>query len=474
MNDREMAFTPAWKQRVMIATRQISPVELTELYLRRIDGLNPQLNAYLTVVGDMAIEWAKDAEATVMRRDRLAPLHGIPISIKDLNATKGIRTTNGSLIFKDNVPDADDMVTERIRASGAIILGKTNTPEMGHKGSTENRLGPPCRNPWDTTRTPGGSSGGAAAGQVAGLSALSQGSDGGGSVRIPASYCGLYGIKGTQGRVPSIATGPGGWGQLGQNGPITSNVRDSALLLQALSGPDDRDPGCIRTQPPDFSANLYKGVKGLRIGWTPDFGSAPVDPEVRAACEAAAMSFQDLGAHVEESDINIDYEDAFDTMDTIMFSDRAANNGVHLEEHADLLDDTLRPLIEEAMTWSARKVAFALRQFEWHRYRFARIFDTYDLLLSPVMATPAFTIGEPPQVIDGQPVKSAFWGFNPFNFLINMSGQTAASIPCGFTEGGLPIGLHMIGASGQESLVLQASAAYEEAHPWAHLHPPVS
>ena len=474
MDDISLAFTPAWRQRDMIAAKQVSPVELVELYLRRIDSLNPQLNAYLTVVGDMALGWAKDAEAAVMRGDDLAPLHGVPISIKDLNATKGIRTTNGSLIFKDDVPDADDIVAERIRASGAIILGKTNTPEMGHKGSTENRLGPPCRNPWDTTRTPGGSSGGAAAGQVAGLSALSQGSDGGGSIRIPASYCGLYGIKGTQGRVPSITTAPGGWGQLGQNGPITSTVKDSAILLQALSGPDDRDPLCIRTQPPDFSANLGKGVMGLRIGWTPNFGSAPVDPEVRAACEAAALAFQDLGAHVEDANINIDYEEAFDTMDTIMFSDRAANNGVHLEENADLLDDTLRPLIEEAMTWSARKLAFALRSFEWHRYNFARIFDKYDLLLSPVMATPAFTIGEPPQVIDGQPVMSEFWGFNPFNFLINMSGQTAASIPCGFTEGGLPIGLHMIGDKGQESLVLQASAAYEEAHPWAHLHPPVS
>lgn len=474
MNDRTLAFTPAWKQHDMIRAREVSPVELVELYLRRIDSLNPQLNAYLTVVGDMAIGWAKEAEAAVMRGDDLAPLHGVPISIKDLNATKGIRTTNGSLIFKDDVPDADDIVSERIRASGAILLGKTNTPEMGHKGSTENRLGPPCRNPWDLTRTPGGSSGGAAAGQVAGLSALSQGSDGGGSIRIPASYCGLYGIKGTQGRVPSISTAPGGWGQLGQNGPITTTVKDSAILLQALSGPDDRDPVCVRTPAPDFSAGLSKGVKGLRIGWTPDFGSAPVDPEVRAACEAAARSFEALGAHVEDAGINIDYEEAFDTMDTIMFSDRAANNGVHLEQNADLLDDTLRPLLEEAMTWSARKMAFALRSFEWHRFNFARIFDTYDLLLSPVMATPAFTIGEPPQVIDGQRVMSEFWGFNPFNFLINMSGQTAASIPCGFSGDGLPIGLHMIGAKGQEALVLQASAAYEEAHPWAGKHPPVS
>ena len=474
MDEKQLAFTPAWKQRDMIASGEISPVELTELYLRRIDALNPKLNAYLTVVGDMAMGWAREAEAAVQRGDTLGPLHGVPISIKDLNATKGIRTTNGSLIFKDQVPDADDMVTERIRKSGAIILGKTNTPELGHKGSTENRLGEPCRNPWDTSRTPGGSSGGAAAGQVSGLSALSQGSDGGGSIRIPASFCGLYGIKSTQGRVPSIATGPGGWGQLGQNGPITSNVKDSAMLLQVLSGPDDRDPVCIRTQPPDFSANLDGGVKGLRIGWTPDFGSAPVDPEVRSACEAAAMAFQDLGASVETADTYIDIDDAIDLLDTIMWTDRTANSGHLLAEHADKMTDTFRPPLEAAMGWSAQKVAFALRRLEWHRFRMAQVFHKYDLLLSPTMSVPAFTIGTLPEVIDGKKIKNPIWGFNPFNFLINMSKQTAASIPCGYSSDGLPIGLHIIGDCGQESLVLQASAAYEQAHPWADKHPPVS
>ncbi len=474
MDHKQLAFTPAWKQRDMIASREVSPVELTELYLRRIDALNPKLNAYLTVVGDMAMEWAREAEAAVHRGDALGPLHGVPISIKDLNATKGIRTTNGSLIFKDMVPDADDLVTERIRKSGAIILGKTNTPELGHKGSTENRLGDPCRNPWDTSRTPGGSSGGAAAGQVAGLSALSQGSDGGGSVRIPASFCGLYGIKPTQGRVPSIATGPGGWGQLGQSGPITSNVRDSALLLQALSGPDDRDPVCIRSQPPDFSASLDGGVKGLRIGWTPNFGSAAVDPEVSSVCEAAAMAFQDMGASVETADIYIDIDDAIDLLDTIMWTDRTANSGHLLAEHADKMSDTFRPPLEQAMGWSAQKVAFALRRLEWHRFRMAQVFDKYDLLLSPTMSVPAFTIGTLPEVIGGQKINNPIWGFNPFNFLINMSKQTAASIPCGFTSDGLPIGLHIIGDCGQESLVLQASAAYEQAHPWAHKHPPIS
>jgi aspartyl-tRNA(Asn)/glutamyl-tRNA(Gln) amidotransferase subunit A len=474
MDDRDLAFTPAWRLKEMIDSKEVSPVELTELYLRRIDDLNPQLNAYLTVVGDMALEWARDSENAVVRGEPLGPLHGVPISIKDLNATKGIRTTNGSLIFKDWVPDADDIVTERIRKSGAIILGKTNTPELGHKGSTENRLGDPCRNPWDLSRTPGGSSGGAAAGQVAGLSALSQGSDGGGSIRIPASFCGLYGIKPTQGRVPSVATGPGGWGQLGQSGPITSNVRDAALLLQVLSGPDSRDPGCVRTEPPDFSNGLNDGVKGLRIAWTPDFGSAAVDPGVHDACERAAKVFEEMGATVETTDFHIDIDDAIDLLETIMWTDRTANSGHLLADHADDMSTTFREPLERAMNWTAQKVAFALRRLEWHRLRMTQVFERYDLLLSPTMAVPAFTIGELPKIIGDKEIKNPVWGFNPFNFLINMSRQTAASIPCGFSQDGLPIGLHIIGDFGQESLVLKASAAYEEAKPWAGKRPPIS
>ena len=473
MQDRELAFIPAWKQGDLIASKELSPVELTKLYLRRIEMLNPQLNAYLTVVGDMAVEWAKEAEAAIRKGEKLGPLHGIPISIKDLNATKGIRTTWGSLVFKDTVPDSDDIVTERIRKSGAIILGKTNTPELGHRGTTENRLGDPCRNPWDTGRTPGGSSGGAAAGQAAGLSALAQGSDGGGSVRIPASFCGLYGIKPTQGRIPTIATGPGGWGQFGQSGPITHTVRDAAMLLQVLSGPDPRDPICIRSAPPDFSADLAKGVEELRIGWTPDFGSAPVDPEVRRIAEAGAMVFQKLGASLEFADLDIDLDKTREVFQTIIWSDRAANSGHLLADHAKDMAPTFREPLEQAMTWKAQKLALALREIEWHRFRMAQVFEKYDLLLSPTMAVVAPPIGELPEVIDGVDV-DPMWGYNPFNFLINMSRQTAATIPCGFTQGGLPVGLHIIGDMGQESLVLRASAAFEQVRPWTEKRPPVS
>lgn len=474
MDKKELAFTPAWKQREMIVSRTISPVELVETYLERIDSFNPTLNAYLTVAGDFAIESARLAEKSVMSGDPLGPLHGIPISIKDLNATKGIRTTNGSLIYKDLVPESDDLVTERIRKSGAIILGKTNTPEFGHKGSTENRLGEPCRNPWDLSRTPGGSSGGAAAAQVSGLSSLAQGSDGGGSIRIPASFCGLYGIKPTQGRVPSIATLPGGWGQLGQSGPITSNVRDAALLLQVLSGPDKRDPSCLRADPPDFMKDLGNSIKGMRIAWTPNFGSAPVDPEVRTICEKAVRTFEHMGAVIETPDLHIDIGDAIDLLETIMWTDRTANSGHLLRDHANEMTTTFREPLEDAMKWSAQKVAFALRKLEWHRVKMTQIFDEYDLLLSPTMSVPAFVIGNPPNFIDGTKVENLVWGFNPFNFLINLSKQTAANVPCGFSQGDLPIGLQIIGNVQNEAMVLTASAAFEEAHPWIGKRPPIS
>ena len=263
--DENLAFTPASELASLIGDKQVSPVELTELYFERIDRLDTQLHAYLTICRDKAMQAARTAEDAVIRGDSLGPLHGVPISIKDLEMSKGIRSTSGSLPFTDRIPDEDSIVIERVKAAGAIILGKTTTPEFGHRGTTENLLGEPCRNPWNTDRTPGGSSGGAAAGLAAGLCAISTGSDGGGSVRIPASFCGLYGIKPTQGRVPRYGgrNAPAIANQLSQSGPITRTVRDSAILLQALAGWDARDAGSLRDAPEDYIAALDRDIGGL-------------------------------------------------------------------------------------------------------------------------------------------------------------------------------------------------------------------
>ena len=471
--DQELAFTPAWELRGMMASKQVSPVELTELYLRRIEALDHNLNAYLTVTAEEALRDAREAEAAIQSGQPLGPLHGIPISIKDLNLTKGVRTTRGSLLFKDFVPQTDEPVVRRIKEAGAIILGKTNTPEFGASATTENRLGEPCRNPWDTKRTSGGSSGGAGAGLAAGLHPLAQGSDGGGSIRIPSSLCGTFGIKPTQGRVARPYKGPGGWGQFSQNGPMTRTVRDTALLLQVMAGPDPEDAIALQEEPPDFSANLGKGVAGLRIGWSPDMGSLAVDPEVRRITEEAAHVFEDLGATVQQADVPVDHDNLRNIFMIIWLSDYAAVNTELLETRGDEYTDQLREMLKEAVTWPASRLASALHGLEWHRYQMNNIVTQYDLLLTPTLATAAFPVEERPTVIDGKEV-GAFWGFTPLTFPINMSGHTASSVPCGFNSDGMPVGLQIIGHKGDEATVLQASAAFEEARPWAGFRPPVS
>ena len=472
--EENLAFTPASELAALIADKQVSPVELTALYFERIDRLDSQLHAYLTLCRDEAMQTARDAESAVMRGDELGALHGVPISIKDLELSKGIRSTSGSLPFTDRIPDEDSIVVERVKASGAIILGKTNTPEFGHRGTTENLLGEPCRNPWNTDRTPGGSSGGAAAGVAAGLSAISTGSDGGGSIRIPASFCGLYGIKPTQGRVPRYGgrNAPIIVNQLGQSGPITRTVRDAAILLQELAGWDARDPGSLRTVPGDYLAALDRDVSGLRIAWSPDFGYAAVDPEVVDVCGEAAGLFEGMGCSVVEDVFNIDApQEDF----RVIFSSNtyAASGEMLLRDHSDELTDYFREGMEHAATLTAADYARALGAIGTLKAKFDTFFEDYDLLLSPTMAVPAFEIEQHPTTIDGKDV-DPFFGYLPFTYPINAIGHTAASVPCGFSADGMPIGLHIVGRHGDEETVLAASAAFECAMPWAENRPPVS
>ena len=472
-SERDLAFTPAWKLIELIQKKEVSSVELTKLYLKRIEDLDSQLNAYLTVTADQALKDAEAADSAIQNGTATGALTGIPISIKDLNLTKGVRTTRGSLLYKDFIPHTDEPVVRKIKESGAIILGKTNTPEFGAYATTENRLGDPCVNPWNTACTAGGSSGGAAAGLAAGLHPLAQGSDGGGSIRIPGSICGVFGIKPTQGRVSRPYKGPGGWGQFSQNGPMTRTVKDTAILLQVMAGPDAEDAIALQEEPPDFSAKLGKEIKGMRIGWSPNMGSVPVDPEVRDITEKAVRVFEELGATVEEAPVSINHEVITNIFMTIWLSDYCTTHGETVKTKGDQFTDSVRGMLEEALTWPASKLASALHGLEWHRYEMDQIIKQYDLLITPTLATPAFKEGERPTVIDGQEV-DPFWGFTPFTYPINMSGHTASSVPCGFNSEGLPIGLHLIGNKGEEATVLQASHAFEEARPWAHHLPPVS
>ncbi len=471
MSDNDLAYLPATEIRSMIAEKKVSSVEMTKLYLERIDALDSQFNSYLTVTSDLALEMAAEADKAVARGDDLGPLHGLPISIKDLEMTEGIRTTSGSLIFADRIASYDSVVVERVKKAGAVILGKTNTPEYGLLGHTENRLGDHCRNPWNTERTTGGSSGGAGASVAAGLCALATGSDGGGSIRIPAGFCGIYGIKPTQGRI-SYYLGPGAdpaANLFSQPGPMTRTVADSALLLQVLAGRDPRDPGALRDEPDDYVAALSRGVEGMKIGWSPDFGFAAVEPEVRDSAADAARAYEDLGAVVEEIDLVLDmpFEQFWPLFTAIMYA-RVA--GV-VDEHWDKLTWYAQESLATGKNITGAEFVNALGHVDVMKSQFADAFDEYDLILTPTLATPAFPVGEPPAKIGEQDVHW-FWGYTPYTMPINMIGSTAASIPCGFSSDGLPIGLHIIGDHGAESTVFAASAAFEEARPWIQHRPP--
>ena len=443
----------------LIASRKVSPVELTESCLRQIDALNPTLNAFLTVCGDEAMESAREAEASA--GPDTPPLHGIPIAVKDLEATKGVRTTFGSLVFKDWLPDEDSIIVERLKKAGSIVLGKTNTPEFGESTSTENRLGDDCRNPWDPTRTSGGSSGGSGAALASYMCPLATGSDGGGSIRIPSAFCGVYGIKATHGRVP---TRDNGWALFSDPGPMSRTVRDAALMLNLVSGHDPGDSLAIRSAPPDFTDALDGEVRGLRIAWSSDLGFGVVDPEVLSVTREMAEAFEDMGCELE--DATPESGAPFEIFGTIVIVEDYVASGVLLKSHPDDLMGYVKSTIEAGSRATGADYARAMSDLWKFRARMEDFFQTYDLLLLPTTAVPAYRIGQRPREIMGQQVNK-LWGATPFTASFNLSGNPAASIPCGFSSDGLPIGLQIVGRGGDEMTVLRASAALERARPWA-------
>ena len=466
---RELCFTPAHKLAEAIRNKQLSPVELMDATLKRIGEINPKLNAYLIVTEEEAMRAAREAEKGLHTGAKPGPLHGIPVSIKDLVLTKGIRTTQGSLVYKDFIPDKEGTMVQRLKAAGAIIIGKTNTPEFGLSCCTENKLTDTCRNPWNTERNSGGSSGGAAAGTAAGISPLAQGTDGGGSTRIPASWCGVFGLKASYGRVPKDVQ-PWGVSHVSCLDPITRNVRDTALMLNVMAGPDGLDYSCIRTAPPDF----FKAVDGklgkLRIAWSPDLGyGVKIDLEVKSAVEAAVRVFAGMGHEVEEA--APDTGEPFDLWDVLLAAQYDLYLDFALDKHADELMDYTRLALECARGLGGMEVARTWTQIERVRGIMRDFFEKYDLLLTLTTAVTAPPVGKRGR---GRGRGFIDWDFIPFTSVFNLTGNPAASVPCGFSAEGLPVGLQIIGRFGDEVTVLQASAAFEEAQPWADKYPAVS
>src|SRR4051812_23831291 len=316
----------------MIRAREISPVEIATTALERIERLNPTLNAFLTVTPELAMGAARAAEARALAGELLSPIDGIPVSIKDLEPMAGVRCTYGSKWSEDNIATEDGVATSRIRQAGGVLLGKTNTPHFGYKDMCDNFLGDPCKNPWKLDRTSGASSGGAGASVAAGLGPVAHGSDGAGSVRIPSALCGIFGMKPSFGRVPYYPIADS-WGGRSHVGPMARTVRDAAMLLGLMAGPDARDPLSIEGSVPDFLGACEGDLKGLRVVWSPDLGYAPVDAEVRQLAEAAARRFVDFGCTVEEA--NPAWDDPYDFHEVLYHVGVGTRIAERAEEHPE-------------------------------------------------------------------------------------------------------------------------------------------
>jgi Asp-tRNA(Asn)/Glu-tRNA(Gln) amidotransferase A subunit family amidase len=449
----------------MIAAKEISPVELTEDTLRRQEALEPALNCFVTLTPEVALEAAKKAEQAVMQGGDLGLLHGLPISIKDLISMEGVRWTFGSKPFAGNIGSVDAPSVARARAAGACIIGKSTTSEFGCKGTGDSPLTGITRNPWNVAKTPGGSSAGAGASVAAGLTPFALGTDGGGSVRIPSSLCGLFGIKAQFSRVPlfPIPATP----TLAHVGPLARTVRDAALLLTAVSGHDRRDPFAVAGPVPDYLGACGQSITGLRIAWSPTFGYARSDPEILQITEKAARSFEQLGCTVDlvESPLG---EEPLDIWRAEFYGGVGTKLKSLLSDSPDQLDPAVVGMLSGALDHSIEDYfiqVFARYDF---RERVRKFFEDYDLLLSPVLPVAAFDVGldVPPGWEDRDPVSWVYYTY-PFN----ATGQPAASIPAGFTESGLPVGLQMVARINSEVDIFRAAAAFEEAHPWADKKP---
>jgi aspartyl-tRNA(Asn)/glutamyl-tRNA(Gln) amidotransferase subunit A len=439
---------------------EASPVEATQAVLRRIDQQNPTLRAYSFIAAEDALRNARLSETRWHRGEPCGPLDGVPASIKDLILTRGMPTLRGSRTVDPQQPwEVDAPATARLREAGAVLLGKTATPEFGCKGETNSPLTGITRNPWDPSKTPGGSSGGTAAAVAAGMGPISVGTDGAGSVRIPAAFCGNVGLKPSFGRVPAYPLSP--FGTVSHLGPHTMSVRDAALVLNVLARPDARDWTSLEPDTRDYTAGLEDGVRGLRVAWSPTLGYAKnVDSEVAAMCAQAARRLAELGAQVEAVDPGIEdpleitcglwFLGAWTLWNTLSSEQQALTDPDFAAESR--LGSGLSALEVQRLNMRRGALGSHLRQFMQH----------FDLLITPTVAIPAFEARPAGQ---GAMSAAALLGWTPFSYPFNLTQQPACTMPCGLTAAGLPVGLQFVGPMFGDALVLRAARAFESVQP---------
>jgi aspartyl-tRNA(Asn)/glutamyl-tRNA(Gln) amidotransferase subunit A len=476
MANTDLLFMPAITAAALIRRKKLSPVEYMDAVLAAVERLQPKLNCFVTVTADHAREGAKAAEQAVMSGQKLGPLHGVPVSIKDLIPTKGVRTTFGSIAFTDNIPDRDDILVTRLRAAGAIMIGKTTTPEFGIKGQTDAPIFGTTRNPWNLERTPGGSSGGAAAAVASGLGPIGLGSDGAGSTRIPAACCGLVGLKGTTGAVP-YQEARDAFGNVVAAGPLTRTVADAAIIQAAMAGADPMDPWTANAAPVGqiSPALLSQNLSGLRIGYLSRAANKAVSADVAKNTKASLGALTDLGADVEEVIAEVDW--VSDDQRVLYLCSIAHNLGPVVERFGDQTDHVLRAYVAAGKKYDIAAYIKAIAA----RTRLFRavqgLFETYDFLVSPTLTRTAlaadFNGASGVVQIDGEDVGPVQPHLTGFVYPFNLTGHPALSIPSGWAQDGLPTSVQIIGPRHSDGDILRLGALLEQARPWADRRPSI-
>ena len=453
-----ICLLPATELARRIRAKDFSAREVVSAHLDRIARVNPAVNAIVTLLADQALERARLADESLARGEVVGPLHGLPIAHKDLQITKGVRTTFGSPIYKDFVPADDSLLVERIRLAGAIFVGKTNTPEFGAGSQTFNPVFGATRNPYDTTKTCGGSSGGAAVALACGMLPLADGSDMGGSLRNPASFCGVVGLRPSAGRVP---TWPArlAWSPLSVDGPMARNVADLALFLSAIAGPDSRSPISLGESGSRFAGSLDRDLKGVRIAWWTDLGGVPFDSAVTQVVNARRAVFETLGCIVEEAEPDFaGADEAFKTMRAVSF---AAGFRELVAEHRSEMKEAILWELERAERITANDIGRAevMRTDLYHRVR--QFFERYEFFVLPTVQVPPFDIDQAYPTVVGGVTMTSYIDWMKSCYYISIAGNPAISVPCGFTSDGLPIGLQIVARHGDEWGLLQIAHAFE-------------
>lgn len=459
----------------LIRTRELSAEEVVAACLEQIGRTNPQVNAIVTLVPERAMRDARAAdehlaEALAYGED-VGPLHGLPVAHKDLLPTRGIRTTFGSPVYEDFVPDEDAIVVERLRLAGVITVGKTNTPEFGAGSQTYNEVFGETLNPYDTTRTCGGSSGGAAAALACGMVPLADGSDMGGSLRNPASFCNVVGFRPSIGRVPAWPV-QAAWSPLSTEGPMARTVRDAALMLGAISGPDPRSPLAISESGESFLQPLEREFSGTRVAWSRDLGALPVDPEVTTVLDGQRHVFENIGCLVEDDEP--DFSDADEVFKTLRAMHFELNYGELLEQHRDRMKETVVWNIEQGVNLSGPQVGRAERRRTALYHRVLTFMEDYEFLVAPVCQVPPFDVKQRYVAEINGVAMETYIDWMKSCYYVTVTGLPAISVPCGFTPEGLPVGVQIIGRHRDDLGVLQLAHAFEQATGFGKHRPPIA